>query len=610
MTSRSVRVAPALFALLMLATPVSGQTVRGVLLNETTGLPVTAGFVVLVDEDSVERQRTLVDGHGSFAFGVEAPGRYALSSLVIGLQSTTSPYFDLRVGQVFEYDFEVPALPVRLHALVVEEERVCRTRSETGLAATVLWNEAQKALTAVLWTEQQGLLRHRLVRYERQLEPWTLDVADEGQSWTQEGLYRGSPFGSVPAAELAEQGYIRDAGSNEWIYDGPDARVLLSDVFANSHCFSVQKPGADERGLIGLAFEPTADRDTPDVSGVLWLDELTAELRFVEYRYTDPPWEFEFGDAGGRIEFERLPTGVWIVRRWWIRMPIIGLRPVQTVRIGRPLEQYYLAAVRETGAWVADVTTLEGRQVGRTAGPSREGFVAATADSTSAELTEADYRSGFRIGLNVNLLNIGSHVARFRNAPAFQGALRLSTAHGLQLAGGMQFSRHGMSDERYRYNLFQAYVEPRFAIHGLTSSVTPFLGVRVGRAWEYVSDPGAYFKSRGVAYGGVAGVVLRLDSRVSLETGLTVGAIGFGDFLASTDRRWIECVAEQAELGTVLPATVVACSPPRAWTGPLLTPGSGITGTGPQPYVRYPNTARRDMWRGLWIGVVLRLGGR
>jgi len=48
---------PVLLSLLLSAPPLSGQTVRGVLLNETTGLPVTAGFVVLVDEDSVERQR-------------------------------------------------------------------------------------------------------------------------------------------------------------------------------------------------------------------------------------------------------------------------------------------------------------------------------------------------------------------------------------------------------------------------------------------------------------------------------------------------------------------------------------------------------------------------
>ena len=105
---------------------------HGVLANETAGLPVTTGFVILVDADSNERQRTLVDANGSFSFGVEDPGRYALRSQVIGLLSTTSPYFDLHVGQLLEYHFAVPALPIQLNALVVEEEGVCRNRSATG----------------------------------------------------------------------------------------------------------------------------------------------------------------------------------------------------------------------------------------------------------------------------------------------------------------------------------------------------------------------------------------------------------------------------------------------------------------------------------------------
>lgn len=596
---------------LSIVTPILGQTVRGVLINETTSLPVTTGFVVLVGEDSVEQQRTLVDARGSFSFGVEVPGQYALRSQVVGLQSTTSPYFDLRVGQVFEYDFAVPALPIRLNALVVEEERVCRNRSEAGLAATALWNEAQKALNAVIWTEQQNLLRHRLTRYERQLEPVTLDVADEGETWTREGLYQGSPFGSVSADALAKNGYIQDAGSNEWVYHGPDARVLLSDMFANSHCFSARVSRGDQPGLIGLAFEPTEDRDLPDVSGVLWLNQDTGELSFVEYRYTDPPWDLDFSDAGGRIEFEQLATGAWIVKRWWIRMPIIALRPMQTVRIGRqPLDQFYLAGIRETGGWITEVTTLDGQSAGGAAEPLLEDYVAPFSGSSSSAPTLPDYTAGWQIGLNVNLLNTGSDAATFNNAPAFQAALRLSTAAGFQLGGGVQFSRHGITDARQRYTLFQLFTEPRFAIHQLTPTMTPFLGARLGYAWESIADRGATFKSTGLAYGGVVGTSIRLDNRVSLEIGISVGTIKFGDFSATTDRRWEECVLEQGQLGTAMPTTVVACSPPAFWAEPQLTPGTGITGTGDLPNVKYPNTARNDMWRGLWMGFVLRLGSR
>jgi hypothetical protein len=59
-----------------------------------------------------------------------------------------------------------------------------------------------------------------------------------------------------------------------------------------------------------------------------------------------------------------------------------------------------------------------------------------------------------------------------------------------------------------------------------------------------------------------------------------------------------------------MPATVAACSPPEFWSGPQLTPGTGITGTGDLPLVTYAGTARSDLWRGVWLGLVFRLGGR
>jgi len=333
-------------------------------------------------------------------------------------------------------------------------------------------------------------------------------------------------------------------------------------------------------------------------------------LRYVEYRYTDPPWSLEFSDAGGRIEFERLNSGAWIVSRWWIRMPVIGLRPAQTVRIGRPLDQHYLAAVRETGAWVDEVTTLDRQSVDRVGLSPIDGMDYPTDPSTLAESAVSDPRTGFRIALNVNLLGTGSDIARFQPAPAFQSSVRLSTRNGLQVGGGIQFSRHGMRDARHNYALFQVFFEPRFALFRQSSRPTPFIGTRLGHAWERVIDVGAVFRATGVVFGGLGGATIRLDRRIAVETGITIGTTGFGNFNSSTDRRWNECVAEQGALGTPLPMAVSICSPQEFWSGPQLTPGSGTSGTGMQPKVEHADTDRRDGWRSIWIGVELRLGGR
>ena len=81
--------------------------------------------------------------------------------------------------------------------------------------------------------------------------------------------------------------------------------------------------GEDEaEGFIGLSFEPTEDRGVPDVSGVLWVNPENAELQWLDYGY-------EFLDVpgserlGGKIRFEGLPGGTWIVREWYIRMPLL-----------------------------------------------------------------------------------------------------------------------------------------------------------------------------------------------------------------------------------------------------------------------------------------------
>jgi hypothetical protein len=78
-------------------------------------------------------------------------------------------------------------------------------------------------------------------------------------------------------------------------------------------------------GLIGLAFEPARKRRVADVKGVLWLDAATAELRHLEFTYTNLPWDVPASRVGGRVEFEQLASGVWIVRRWYVRAPRMGI---------------------------------------------------------------------------------------------------------------------------------------------------------------------------------------------------------------------------------------------------------------------------------------------
>lgn len=349
-------------ALVFLQTPcLTAQTVSGRLVEQTSDRPVVGAFVLLVDADTIEFGRALTDALGRFSIEAPSAGRYALRSAVIGFRSTVTPIFDLSANQDIVVDFVIPGIPVALPTLFVEDRRTCGGPIEAGLAAATVWEEARKALNAVVWTEQQGTLRHVLVKYERVLDPHTLEITDRRQRVIRD-VYRGSPFLTGDPQSLTERGYIQGGEGRELHYEAPDANVLLSDDFAALHCFSLVAGTGDRSGFLGLAFEPDLTREIPDIEGVLWLDANTAELRSLDFSYTRIPYELEMDNVGGRVEFEHLPAGPWIVRRWWIRMPVIGARRRQFSDF---TDENYLAALKEDGGYVREVSTLGGEPVAR-----------------------------------------------------------------------------------------------------------------------------------------------------------------------------------------------------------------------------------------------------
>ncbi len=365
---QAVRALSSAFAVSLLTNPCAlAQTVKGHLVDQVSGQPIAAGFVVLLNEDSQELGRTLTDGRGYFELDAGSPGRYRLQSAVIGIRSTVTPTFELTTNQDIEIQFAIRALVVTLPTVIVEDERTCEGPPEAGMAAATLWEEARKALDAVAWTERQGILRHELVVYERELDPNTLEVTSS-RSWTVNDVYRGSPWltitsdSSITADTLAVSGYVRRDPDGGYSYTGPDAPVLLSDMFARLHCFGIREGQDDRAGYVGLSFEPVLGRSVPEVAGVLWLDRQTAALRYLDYTYVNNPIGIQSDKIGGRVEFERLPTGPWIVRRWWIRMPIVGTRQRGFSDFMR---ESYLKTIEEDGGWVSEVRTLDGELIER-----------------------------------------------------------------------------------------------------------------------------------------------------------------------------------------------------------------------------------------------------
>lgn len=329
-----------------------GQAVVGRVLEEGTLRPLSGAFVVLRDTAGERRGAVLAGEDGRFALRAPVPGRYRLVARLIGYADATSAPFMIAGGETVERTLEVAVRAISLDGIRAEVGRRCHGRPEQGVRSARLWEEARKALEIAEWTEEQETLRFRIVERRRELEARTLRVISSRESGRR-GFSRQSPYRSLPAEALARGGYVQPA-SDGWNHFAPDADVLLSESFLETHCF---RATGGEAGLVGLAFEPVAGRDLPDVEGVLWLDEATAELRRLDFRYVHLPYRHgDWPQVGGRVEFERLTTGIWIVRRWRIRMPLEA-----TWAAGRSgAQRLELRTIMEESAEVARVRTGSG----------------------------------------------------------------------------------------------------------------------------------------------------------------------------------------------------------------------------------------------------------
>ncbi|MEQ1855200.1 MAG: carboxypeptidase-like regulatory domain-containing protein [Longimicrobiales bacterium] len=323
------RRAPA-FGVLLLCTlfapvPVSAQTVLLRVLSADTGQPVFGALAYLIDDQGQPLRTVLTDERGRALFVGVPPARYRVRAEMIGMGTRETPAFEVAQGATDVGEMTLDPRPIDLERIdVTAERRRCTARpAGEGLLVASLWEEARKALSAAALTERQGQYRYETMRYERDVDAERRLVLREEES--QRDGYMRAPFESLPPEDFAQGGFVRRDGS-ELVYYAPDASVLLSEAFLDAHCFRVVA-GEEASDVVGLSFEPMERRGSfVDISGTLWLDDRTAELRWLEYAYANLDLDVAAPTAGGRVEFQRMEAGTWIIPEWWIEMPIIDTR--------------------------------------------------------------------------------------------------------------------------------------------------------------------------------------------------------------------------------------------------------------------------------------------
>ena len=306
-------------ASVLVVTRAEAQTVSGAVLLADSST-IVAGAIVVASDSSGKVTRALTSASGQFTLRLSHAGRYSLQVLRIGFRATPGPTIDVSVGDTVAVRLIAASARVSLAAVTVRARSQCRVRPDTSLLVARVWEEARKAMIATQLSSAPTPLLGEWISYSRMLDSSGQMVREQHVRSVKNQTT--TVFRSVSAASLANVGYVVDDSSGT-SFHAPDAAVLLSEQFVATHCFRLSPSGSNDSSLIGIEFEPTSSRRAArDITGTVWVERSSAELKFVEFAYANLPATAVELEGGGTVEFTRLGEGSWIVSSWQAQLPV------------------------------------------------------------------------------------------------------------------------------------------------------------------------------------------------------------------------------------------------------------------------------------------------
>ncbi|MFN2636510.1 MAG: carboxypeptidase-like regulatory domain-containing protein [Gemmatimonadaceae bacterium] len=311
----------------IVASRIGAQEVRIEVVELANGKPVVGANVTLVDTLGLSAGGEFSDQTGHIVLRAPVRGPYRVRADKVGYESWTSVILQLTANPIH---VRVGMSPLRNPSSVIGVgQTVCQQMTGPGTAAGDLWIEIKKALAASSLTETQGLVPLDIDIYERVLDrngTVTSEKTEERMRVTRR------PVLGISADQLdtGRRGEV----SAENVYRAPDPSSLLSDQFVKNHCFAAIRGYGAESGLAGLEFKPARVTSGPELTGVLWLDPAHNTLKSLAFDYVNLPIPLRIARTTGRLDFQQLPSGQWIVPRWYVRMPRVS-REISTT-VGAP----------------------------------------------------------------------------------------------------------------------------------------------------------------------------------------------------------------------------------------------------------------------------------
>ena len=337
-----------LAVLLSLVSPVAliGQSIRGRILD-AANRPLLGALVELRETSGRSIRIVLTSPTGAFQIDAPRPGRYLYRVAAIGYQPQPPAPIDVPPDGIVISDIALRATAMRLPDLVaLGRGRFC---GKSGLADEMFERVLESAHTALQIMEatvnsraigfQVGIISTKTI-YGAYANFYVSDtVVEQLSAW---------PVQSIDPDTLRNVGFgrTREYGNEATReYYGPDARVLFSDWFLDSHCFTLDKPKKNQApDSIHLRFAPARKNKLVDVGGELVLDAHNLSLLQFSFTLRNlPSWMPDDG-AGGYMEFSPLPSGLWMTRTWAIWAPLAGIAPNRRLNVAGQAETYGFVA--------------------------------------------------------------------------------------------------------------------------------------------------------------------------------------------------------------------------------------------------------------------------
>ncbi|MBL0170746.1 MAG: carboxypeptidase regulatory-like domain-containing protein [Gemmatimonadaceae bacterium] len=285
---------------------------------DSAGKAVPGALLATLNAKGELVAQTLAGADGAFEMPLAAGIAVDVYAMLVGLEP--SPPVAVSAGTASTtITVTTSGVRAQLSGQRNRQKAICGPPRDTTSDVTRLWQEARKAIASTGLRYGRDDISATVLFFDRTTSPDGKAILS--QRTRESTVSARRPFQSLPPDSVASAGYVIETETDVSYY-APDADVLLSGPFAESHCFAIAPANGAHPTWVGLTFKPKGERlGVYEIAGTMWFDHATQQLQQIAYRYTNAPVAFASAGVGGDVAFTHLQNGAWFISRWEIRMP-------------------------------------------------------------------------------------------------------------------------------------------------------------------------------------------------------------------------------------------------------------------------------------------------